>query len=62
MKDLKTLLGSEVDRVTVMVREGIVTLTGTVRDMLSFNAVCTIVRGVRGVADLHNHLSVHDGE
>lgn len=62
IKDLKTILGSDVDRITVMVRKGIVTLTGTVRDMLAFNAVSTIVRSVRGIVDVHTHLSVHEGE
>jgi osmotically-inducible protein OsmY len=56
--NLKNLLGADAGSLTVMAREGIVTLTGFVPDRLAFMAAENIVRHTRGVVDIHNHLVI----
>lgn len=55
-------LGSDANSLTVMVRTGIVTLTGTMPDRLAFNAAENTIRHLRGVVDVHNHLAIREGE
>lgn len=54
---LKSRLGADADSLTVMAKGGIVTLTGSVPDMIAFQGVENVVRHVRGIVDLHNLLT-----
>jgi osmotically-inducible protein OsmY len=56
--NLKNQLGADADSLTVMVREGIVTITGFVPDRLADLATENIVRHTRGVIDIHDHLVI----
>jgi osmotically-inducible protein OsmY len=44
--------------VTIMVKDGIVTLTGTVPDHYAYNAIETLTAHTKGVRDMHNLLQV----
>lgn len=59
---LKNIMGADADSLTVMVKEGIATLSGTVPDTISYYAVANISRHIRGIIDVHSLLSVSDGK
>jgi osmotically-inducible protein OsmY len=57
---IKKILGADADHLTVMVKKGIITLSGSVPDMIAYHAISNIARHHKGVVDVHNLLTVHE--
>lgn len=55
---LKQDLGMDADSLTVMVSNGVITLTGHVRDVIALSGVLNIVRNTHGIVDIQNYLTL----